>query len=234
LDPGKKGRITITIDIDAGQSSGPVQAPPAPPPDQGAKEPVEVVPPEQSATVFVDITAYNSRHYYVLGDVQVPGKLPWVGNETVLDAIQYAGGLMPSAEPRDIRLVRPGRGGRPARIHKVSLEAIQERGDLTANYQLFPGDRLIIGRNDVVKKTAEIDRLQDPIQRITTSIQEDVNLLKSLGLVGPDEGGKLLGELVEFWAKQVSRKGELELDEQALRGLLLHRLKPTPAPKAKK
>ena len=40
----------------------------------------------------------------------------------------------------------------------MNLEAIQ-KGDITANYQLFPGDRLIIGRNDVVKKTVEMDRL---------------------------------------------------------------------------
>ena len=30
---------------------------------------------------------------------------------------------------------------------------------MTTNYQIFPGDRLIVGRNEVVKKTVEIDRL---------------------------------------------------------------------------
>jgi protein involved in polysaccharide export with SLBB domain len=54
----------------------------------------------------------NSKHYYVQGDVLVTGKLPCSGNETVLDALQHAGGLMPTAEPKDIRLVRPGRNGR--------------------------------------------------------------------------------------------------------------------------
>ena len=29
-----------------------------------------------------------------------------------------------------------------------------------SNYQIFPGDRLIVGRNEVVKKTVEMDRLE--------------------------------------------------------------------------
>ena len=119
-----------------------------------------IVPPAESGQVFVDITAYNSKAYFVLGDVMVPGKLPWTGNETVLDVLEYAGGLLSTAEPKDIRLVRPGRGGKPAKVYKVDLAAIQERGDITANYQILPGDRLIVGRNEVVKKTVEIDRLE--------------------------------------------------------------------------
>ena len=67
--------------------------------------------------------------------------------------------LLPTAEPKDIHLVRPARGGKPARVYKVDLEAIRDKGDHTANYQIFPGDRLVVGRNDVVKKTIEIDRL---------------------------------------------------------------------------
>ena len=59
----------------------------------------------------VDVTAYNSKNYYVLGDVLITGKLPITGNETVLDAIQYAGGLMPTAAPQNIRLVRPAPPG---------------------------------------------------------------------------------------------------------------------------
>ena len=124
------------------------------------------VAPEESDRVFVDITAYNSTYYYVLGDVLVPGRLPCSGKETVLDAFQYAGGLLPTAEPKDIRLVRPGRNGKPSRVYKVDLEAIQDRGELRSNYQIFPGDRLIVGQNEVVKKTIEIDRLQAPLHSI--------------------------------------------------------------------
>ena len=67
----------------------------------------KMIDPKDSDRVFVDVTAYNSKNYYVLGDVLITGKMPITGNETVLDAIQFAGGLMPTAAPQNIRLVRP-------------------------------------------------------------------------------------------------------------------------------
>ena len=72
--------------------------------------------------------------------------------------------------PRTSAWCGPARGGKPAKVYKVDLEAIQERGDVTSNYQIFPGDRLIVGRNEVVKKTVEIDRLTAPIHTTVKSI----------------------------------------------------------------
>lgn len=109
------------------------------------------VRPVDSESVFVDVTAYNSKNYYVSGDVANPGRLPWTGHDTVADALNYAGGLLHIGDPRDIRLIRPGRGGKPAKIYKVDWEGILERGEIETNYQLFPGDRLIVGRNPVEK-----------------------------------------------------------------------------------
>ena len=154
--------MTITIDIEGGRPLPlplPQPVEPAPPPISEDEGPWRIVPLEENDRIFVNVTAYNSKNFYVLGDVLVPGRLPWTGNETVLDAMQFAQGLIPSAEPNDIRLVRPGRGGKPAKVYKVDLAAIQEQGNARLNYQLFPGDRLIVGRNEVVKKTVEIDRL---------------------------------------------------------------------------
>jgi protein involved in polysaccharide export with SLBB domain len=101
--------------------------------------------PGDTDRVLVDITAYNSKSCYVLGDVREPGKFPLKGNETVLDALQFAGGLMPVAAPRDIRLVRPAPPGVCCeQVLPVRLEAITTGGDPTTNYQLMSGDRLIV------------------------------------------------------------------------------------------
>ncbi len=87
----------------------------------------KMIDPKDSDRVFVDVTAYNSKNYYILGDVLITGKLPITGNETVLDAINFAGGLMPTAAPQNIRLVRPappgcllrtGPAGQPGRDHQ--------------------------------------------------------------------------------------------------------------------
>jgi hypothetical protein len=234
IPAGTQGKVTITIEL-SGQGAADVGKPqliPIPQPDPdlvGVDErPWRVIPPAKSLTVFVDITAYNSRYFYVLGDVVIVGKLPWTGNETVLDALQYAGGLTGTAEPNDIRLVRPGRGGKPSKVYKVDLAAIQERGEVTTNYQIFPSDRLIVGRNDVVKKTIEIDRLVAPVQSITGSILQEAYMLRALQNATADNREALLKEFVDFWAKELSRPGGIKFDEQTLRDALIRQLKLTP------
>jgi len=189
-----------------------------------------VVPPGESTAVFVDITSYNSSNYHVDGDFSTIGKIPWTGNETVLDAIEHAGGLLPSAEPKDIRLIRPGSNGKPPTVYKVDLEAIREKGDRTTNYQIFPGDRLFIGRNAVVSQTTEIDRLAARLQTVTSWNLQYAFMLRALQLAAGDSRDELLKELVDFWSKELSHGGGAKLDEQKLRNALIRRLRVTPAP----
>ena len=229
LPPGP-GRITITIDV-GGPAVAQAQKEQLPAPQAvGNDGPWQMIPPAASPTVFVDITAYNSKHYYVLGDVGVTGRLPWTGNETVIDALQYAGGLLSTAEPKDIRLIRPGRDGKPAKVYKVDLAAIQEKADVMSNYQIFPGDSLIVGRNEDFKNTAEIDSLNAPILSITGMIVQEAFTLRALQFATGDNRDALLKELVDFWAKELSRPGGVEFDEQTLRDALIRKLKLTPAP----
>ncbi len=226
------GDATITITVESKSHAKTQQAEQVPEPRDAGDLAMTVVAPAESLAVFVDITAYNSKNYYILGDVTVPGKLPCTGNETVLDALQFAGGLLPTAEPRDIRLVRPGRAGKPEKIYKIDLAAIQERGDVTKNYQIFPNDRLIVGRNEVVKKTTEIDRLNAPIQAVTGSLLQEALLLRSIQNATGDHREELLKELVNFWAKTLSRSGDLQFNEQTLRDALIPKTKLTPPPPA--
>jgi hypothetical protein len=234
IPAGNQGKVTITIELN-GQGGFEVGKPgqtvqPVPEQVDVEEGPWRVVSPAESRTVFVDITAYNSRYYYVLGDVLITGKLPWTGNETVLDALQYAGGLMAHAEPKDIHLVRPGRGGRPAKVYKVDLDAIQNKGDVRSNFQIFPNDRLIVGRNEIVKKTTEIDRLNAPIQSITGSILQEAFTLRAIQNATADNREELLKEFVDFWTKELSRPDGIKFDEQTLRDALLRKMKLTPAP----
>jgi polysaccharide biosynthesis/export protein len=121
--------------------------------------------------VFLDVTAYNSKNYYVLGDVAAPGRLPVTGNETVLDAIEFAGGLLPTAASQNIRLVRPAPPGACCeQILPVNLAAIMSGGDSTTNYQLMPGDRVVVYRDPIVRTTIFIDRLAAPFQTVLNTI----------------------------------------------------------------
>lgn len=131
---------------------------------------VKMYPPAESETVFVDVTAYNSKVYYVQGDVGAPGRLPITGNETVLDAINYAGGLLPTAAPQNIRVVRPAPPGQSCQqVLPVNYAAIVNAGDTTTNYQLMPGDRIVVYRDPIVRTTIFLNRLAEPFNVVVNS-----------------------------------------------------------------
>ena len=99
------------------------------------KEPVEV-------SVRL-VSGSQSKFYYVLGSVTTQGKFPIVGNETVLDAILQAG-LRSNSNPAKAYLVRPHPPSGGDLILKIDWDSIKDRGDTMTNYQLMPGDRLIV------------------------------------------------------------------------------------------
>jgi protein involved in polysaccharide export with SLBB domain len=100
--------------------------------------------PKDSDRVFVDITAYNSQAYYILGSVYKPGRLPYTGGDTVLDALQYAGGALPSADFGNIRLIRSYPKGSPAQSFPIDYQELTMGTDSSTNYQIFPNDRLVV------------------------------------------------------------------------------------------
>jgi RNA polymerase sigma factor (sigma-70 family) len=126
-------------------------------PDPGHPGRSRQVAAADSARVSVDVESYNSKFYYVLGQVGLPGRFPIAGRETILDAINTAGGLKPTAAASDLRLVRPPRahGARNKQILKVDYTAIVDEGDPTTNYQLLPGDRLIVRRDPKTETVRE-------------------------------------------------------------------------------
>jgi polysaccharide export outer membrane protein len=146
---------------------------------------VEPVPPRESDTVFVDVAAYNSQVYYVTGDVNAPGRMPITGNETVLDALTYAGGLAPTASIPNIRLVRPAPpGSAKPQVLPVNIAAIVQEGDTATNYQMMPGDRLHVYRDPIVRSTIFLDRVAAPFNTVVNSILQYTFMSRSLLSIG--------------------------------------------------
>jgi polysaccharide biosynthesis/export protein len=150
---------------------------------------IKKVDPRDTDRVFVDVTAYNSKNYYILGDVLVPGKLPVTGNETVLDALQYAGGLLPTAAPNNIRLVRPAPPGACCEQNlPVNLSAITSGGDPTTNYQMMPGDRLVVYRDPIVRFTVFLDRIIAPVQAVLGTTLQSAFAIRYVKIAGTPLG----------------------------------------------
>jgi hypothetical protein len=94
--------------------------------------------------VFVEVSAYNSRHYYIMGEVVVPGRFPFTGSDRVLDVIHYAGGLLPDSDRGKIKLIRTFPRDSPQKVLPIDYEEITMGTDSTTNYEILPFDRIVV------------------------------------------------------------------------------------------
>ena len=196
---------------------------------------VRIVAPRDSDRVFVDLTAYNSKFYYVQGEVTAPGKMPITGSETVLDALVYAGGLLGSSDTKKIWLIRPARGGKPTRTLTVDLKAILN-GDKTKNYQIFPGDRLVFERDEQVQAAARQERQAASFQTLAITLRQALvtsrEIVEATPDLKPEERVKLVREWVEIWEKSAQKPGAAGGEVATFRALLMKAVEASAKPPA--
>jgi polysaccharide export outer membrane protein len=123
----------------------------------------------ESPEVSVDVFAYNSKVYYVILEGAGMGdsvtRFPITGNETVLDAIANINGLQQVSSKR-IWIARPAPGADGVQVLPVDWQAVVISGATSTNYQLMPGDRVIIGEDRLVAYDTKLAKLLAPAQRV--------------------------------------------------------------------
>jgi protein involved in polysaccharide export with SLBB domain len=120
--------------------------------------------------VAVDVAAYNSKLFYVITDGGGYGenvvRLPYTGNETVLDAISQIQGL-PEISSKRMWIARPGTvGSGTAQILEVAWEDIAALGQSDTNFQIMPGDRIYIQADKWIAFDNYVEKVVSPFERI--------------------------------------------------------------------
>jgi polysaccharide export outer membrane protein len=120
--------------------------------------------------VRVDVLGYNSKVFYVVTDGGGNGervdRLPFTGNETVLDAVAQIQGLSDISSKR-VWVARPAPPGcAGSQVMMVDWRGITQDGLTATNYQILPGDRVYIKADDLVALDNWLVRVTTPIERV--------------------------------------------------------------------
>jgi len=95
--------------------------------------------------VMVSIKEYHSLHYYISGAVKKPGLYETSREVSLLELIAKAEGVEPDrANVAYIMRDAPGDGNGESEPIRVNLKNLLDRGDMTANLVLKPGDVVYI------------------------------------------------------------------------------------------
>lgn len=149
INLGRYGRLIVagkTLDLIEADIRSIVQA------QSGNKDPGPIV---------VRVLSQQSKVYYVLGEVNVPGAFPLKGRESVLDGIIAAGGLTDRASRRNILLSRPTPPQGCRVVLPICYQEIVQLGDTSTNYQLAPGDRIYVASRSFVEQLIPCGRKKD-------------------------------------------------------------------------
>ncbi len=123
------------------------------------------IAPRDSNLVFVELAKSNSKFYYLQGAFVIPGRVPVTGRERILDAVNKAGGLAPEADSNQVFLYRVGSNEGRLKTLKIDIDQITLGDDLSTNYQLIPGDRLVVRRRAGSLPETE-EKLAEPSEEV--------------------------------------------------------------------
>ncbi|MCL2700088.1 MAG: polysaccharide export protein [Phycisphaerae bacterium] len=158
---------------------------------------------EQTDAV-VTVAAYNSKKFYVFGQVGTPGPQPYTGHDTLLNALAIVqptylawqqriivvrgsrpqdGGYAPSVTPSEEDLTYFRRWGEwretpehPRETMIVNMWAMVKHGDLSHNVYLQPNDVIYVQAHPFAKVGLTLQALLFPVQPVLEAVRAPANI----------------------------------------------------------
>jgi polysaccharide export outer membrane protein len=146
----------------------------------------------------VDVLAFNSKFYFIVIDGGGYGqrvfRIPFTGNETVLDAMSMIGGLPEVSSRKNMWVARatPADAGHPV-ILPIDWHGIAQLGSARTNYQMMPNDRLFVKADLLLAINNGLTKALNPVEKllgVTLLGASTVNTIRnSGGTNGNNSGG---------------------------------------------
>jgi polysaccharide biosynthesis/export protein len=105
---------------------------------------------KENPQVSIVVQQVNSYAIYVMGEITRPGKFPLKSKTTLLQAITLAGGFTPNAARNKLVVFRFGDKGQKDIKMKASYDDIILRDSSTQNFELKPGDTIVVPSETMV------------------------------------------------------------------------------------
>lgn len=120
--------------------------------------------------IDVRIVVFQSKAFYVLGQVTTPGPQPYTGRDTVLRALAVAGPTVLAWQDR-IQIIRPSsdKNTRP-KIFEVNFDRMSAHGDTSKNVLLEEGDIIFVPPTILAAMAMKIEEIVRPIGRAFAGI----------------------------------------------------------------
>ena len=131
---------------------------------------------KETLYVSVDVTDFQSKKYYVFGQVDRAGVKPYTGRDTVIKVIAEAS-LNDDAWPQKVVLIRPSEDPNVRQKVTIDLKQMYREGKAAQNYLVEEGDLVYVPPSPLAEFRIQFTKLMSPIIPVA-----DFALLATTGL----------------------------------------------------
>ncbi len=166
---GVDGKISLRL-------LGPVRVVGLTPKEIAAKLQELLKPYYEDPKVQVVVTQYESKKYYVFGEVNSPGPRPYTGKDSLIDALSAAAPTF-IAWRSQVRVIRPDPDPDRAVRIRVDLDYMVRSGDLRMNVLLEPGDIVYVPPTPLGWVGKRVQEILYPFMPVFQAYQFPANMI---------------------------------------------------------